>query len=336
MNLLTAKNKVRYFSNFKKTLKTISDEEITKFKSKLLKSSWKLNDDVISTYPAKQLYITLESLLDKTGTPFMELNNENNNIKKRNIKNINDLFKLGDTLPLGYTLAYCNPLSNESELSSDGYDNYHAPTLDGHEFFKRRMWVSGSFIFNKSNPLKFGDIIKFKETVDRIKVLSKSGIIFADYKRAFDNSSGNSVIESRRLCYLNSNFETIIKSEKIISNNNCILPDKSVNVKPTIITSFRMSAITFNSHQIHYNPYYSKEVEKYPNAVIEAPLLISLTLQFWSKFNPNQSIKFFKYKITSPSFINEQITINYKELSNGAKIWINNNSTICFDSTIQV
>lgn len=335
MNLIALKHKIRYFSRFKKTSRTLNDEEITNFKSKLLKSSWRLNDDVISTYPAKELYITLESLLDKSDIPFMELNNKNNNIRN-NIKNVNDLFKLGDTLPLGYTLAYCNPLSNESELSSDGYDNYHAPTIDGYEFFKRRMWVSGSFIFNKLNPLKFGDILKFTETVDRIKVLSKKGTIFTDYKRFFDNALGNSVIESRRLCYLNSNFESIIKSNKPTSNDNHILPDKSITVTPTIITSFRMSAITFNSHQIHYNPDYSKEVEKYPNAVVEAPLLISLALQFWSKFNSNQPIKSFKYKITSPSFINEQITINYKKSADGANVWINNNSTICFDSTIQV
>ncbi|KAG0680187.1 hypothetical protein C6P40_005041 [Pichia californica] len=322
---------LRYFSGFKKVLTKPTEEEISNFKSKLFASSWKLNDDLISTYPAKQLYITLESILDKSEPKFME-SLDYNKIALNETKNVNLLFKIGDKLPIGYTLAYCNPLSNESELSSDGYDNYHAPAIDGKEYFKRRMWVSGSFNYNKENPLKFGSVIKFTETVDRIKVLPRNGVIFADYRREFNNELGISVIEYRRLCYLNSDYEN---NEKI--NISSIIPDNSITVNPSIITSFRMSALTFNSHQIHYNPDYSRNIEKYPNPVIEAPLLISMALQFWTNSNLNVTILSFKYKIMSPCFINEPLTINYKiQDDNIIKLWIMNKLTVCFDSTIQI
>lgn len=324
-------NTIRHFSKFSKSLEYPTEKEIEKFKTKLLSSCWNLKDDVISTYPAKQLYITLQSVLDKSSPPFMELLNINGNYKVKS-ENINNRFKIGDIVPTGYSLAYCNPLSNENELSSDGYDNYHAPTTDNKEFFKRRMWVSGSFDFKEGNPLRFGDSLNFTETVNRIKVLPRNGVIFADYKRCFNNSIGNSIIEYRRLCYLNDMFQ---KSTK--TNMDCPpQPDNSISINPSIITSFRMSALTFNSHQIHYNSEYSKNVEKYTDVVIEAPLLISLALQFYKISEPDSHVSSFKYKISAPCFINDEITINYKSYSDFVRLWISKDSRVCFDSTIQI
>lgn len=321
------------FAKFIKSIRNPTEEEVKRCKNKLLNSNWSIRDDVISTYPSKQMYVTLQSLLDKSHPDFME--SLNTSYKYEVNKNINDLFKPGNPLPIGYSLAYCNPLSNESELSEDGYDNYHAPILDNIEFFKRRMWVSGSFTFNKSNPLRFGDELKFNETVEKVKFLSRNGIISADYKRYFSNVKGISLIEERRLCYLNSDFEPKKSVEKKTSTLGS--PDESIEITPSIISTFRMCALTFNSHQIHYNPPYAQNVEKYPNVVVEAPLLIALSLQFWSNLNPGINISAFKYKITSPSFINDPITINFKKNDEYTKLWIQNSRSVtCFESTIKI
>ena len=324
-------NRVRRFSKFVKATSIPTEEEVSRIRSRLLKSAWHLFDEVISTYPAKQLYVTLESLLNKSNFPFMESLNSDNDVY-REIFDLNKQFKIGDNLPIGYSLAYCNPLSSEQELSPDGYDNYHAPTTNSKEFFKRRMWVSGSFNYDKSNSLRFGDTIHFTETVERVKFLPKNNVIFADYKRCFDNTHGNSLIEFRRLCYLDKKFETTEKESKTSS----IVPDKSIVLHPSIITSFRMSALTFNSHQIHYNPQYAQNIENYTDVVLEAPLLVALVLQFWSDNNPGTMISSFKYKITSPCFINAPMTINYKMCDDHTQLWIcNDKSRTCFESTIQ-
>ncbi|GAV27925.1 hypothetical protein PMKS-001393 [Pichia membranifaciens] len=323
---------IRRFSKVIKAPSIPTEEEVSRIKSRLLKSSWRLTDDVISTYPAKQLYVTLESLLNKSKLPFMESLNIGNGAYHENF-DLNRKFKIGDNLPVGYSLAYCNPLSNESELSSDGYDNYHAPTTNNKEFFKRRMWVSGSLNYVKSNSLKFGDAIHFTETVERVKFLPKNNLIFADYKRCFNNCQGNSLTEFRRLCYLDKTFEANERMDKTSS----IVPDKRIVLNPSIITSFRMSALTFNSHQIHYNPQYAQNIENYTDVVLEAPLLVALVLQFWSDNNPDTIISSFKYKITSPCFINAPMTINYKLHNDHTQLWIcNDKSTTCFESTIQV
>ena len=113
-------------------------------------------------------------------------------------------------------------------------------------------------------------------------------------------------------------------------------PDKSITVVPTLLTNFRMSAVTFNSHQIHYNPEYAKSIENYPDIVIEAPLLISLASQFWLNYNTDIWVKSFKYKISAPSFVNKPLTISYKKLNGVTKLWITNqNSVVCFEATLQ-
>jgi hydroxyacyl-ACP dehydratase HTD2-like protein with hotdog domain len=321
----------RFYSIIKRNV-IASEIELKQLKDNLLNSKWCINGDVISTYPAKQLYVTTQSLLDQSKLAFMESLNLNNKLSI--LQNVNDLFKIGHPIPIGYSLAYGNPLSNEFELGLDGYDNYHAPVLNKIEFFKRRMWVGGSFNFNKENPLKFGDILNFTETVDRVQFLTKNGLIFANYKREFGNEKGKSIVEKRSLCYLTNTFEN---AEKETDFKNFLDPEISTTVIPTIITNFRMSAITFNSHQIHYNPNYAKSTENYPDIVVEAPLLISLALQFWMNHNPNKMISSFKYKIISPSFINKPITINYSKSNNNIRLWMkNDNSNVCFDSTIQI
>lgn len=318
----------RFTGKLKLPLK-LSDEEIKEFKSRLLNSSWEIKDEFVSTLPAKQIYVTTQSLLDRSCPLFMESLNKNSD--QTHTVNLNEMFPIGSGLPLAYSLGYCNPLSNESELGVDGYDNYHAPCDKKVEFFKRRMWVNGSFAYNHSNPLKFGDKLNFTETVKRVKVLKETGTIFAEYKRCFNNQNGSCIVEMRGLGYLADLYSSYKQRFSTIEN-----PDKSITVVPTLLTNFRMSAVTFNSHQIHYNPEYAKSIENYPDIVIEAPLLISLASQFWLNYNTDIWVKSFKYKISAPSFVNKPLTISYKKLNGVTKLWITNqNSVVCFEATLQ-
>lgn len=322
---------IRKFSLFKKTDRFPTEQEIELIKQRLTNSEWQISDEFLSSSPAKQLHVTLQSLLDGSNPRFMEQLNILSN--SENTINVNNLFTKNTNVPPGYSLAYCNPLSNESEISSDGYDNYHAPTLGHLEFFKRRMWVSGSFTYNLQNPLKFGAPLYFKETVNKIKFLERSNMIFADYRRLFSNNVGLCITESRGLCYIGDLFVEKGQSGTAVKE----VPDKSVVVTPSTVTNFRMSAITFNSHQIHYNPEYSQKVEQYNNVIVEAPLLVSLALQFWCKNNPDKQIINFRYKITSPSYINEPLSLHYKLSGSTVRLWITNESfNTCFDSTIKI
>ncbi|GME99435.1 unnamed protein product [Ambrosiozyma monospora] len=184
------------FTNFTKAAKQPTKEIINQIKTTLLKSKWHLEDESLSSFKAKQLFVTIQSVLERP-----EITSESTSASSSPSPTVTTLtstgmssstsapsttttapsstslptttipsFSKSTPLPPGYSLLYCNPFSFEFELSKDGYDNYHAPTFQLTDYFKRRMWLSGEFQFNVENKLKFGDSITFQETVDRVRV----------------------------------------------------------------------------------------------------------------------------------------------------------------------
>ena len=53
---------------------------------------------------------------------------------------------------------------------------------------------------------------------------------------------------------------------------------------------FRFSALTFNTHRIHYDTPWAKEVEGYPALVVHGPLLSTLLINFVRDMNPGKTI----------------------------------------------
>ncbi|KAG7854682.1 hypothetical protein KL919_004964 [Ogataea angusta] len=148
--------------------------EYQEIETRLRSLHWNLLDDSISAYPAKQLYATLQSMIDPTAR-FMN----------DNMESLNKRFCKGKVVPYGYSMIYCNPISGENELGFDGFDNYHAPCSADKDYFYRRMWVAGGFQFNPDRPLKFGDEVRFTETVDKMRQYKRLEQIGVDYKRDY-------------------------------------------------------------------------------------------------------------------------------------------------------
>ncbi|GMG49047.1 unnamed protein product [Ambrosiozyma monospora] len=369
------------FTNFVKSARQPTKEIINQIKTTLLNSKWHLEDESLSSFKAKQLFVTIQSVLDRPqitseqhsgsgSTPPTSTTSESSTIPSATSNATTPLpittipnFNKPNPLPPGYSLLYCNPLSHEFELSRDGYDNYHAPTFQLTDYFKRRMWLSGEFQFNVENKLKFGDSIEFQETVDRVRFLGFSvggrnnkegmgqedgkgnkgdddGMIICNYRRQFNNQNGPSLTELRSFGYLNSIYQTPSKASLSSSQQKdkftSLNPDHSKPIKPSKISNLRMSMLTFNTHQIHYDLKYSTEVENYPAVVLQAPLLIQLILSFWNQNSGIGSdmscgIEKFKYSICSPCFVDDLLSLNFKRVDEdegtGKKmfmVWIRN------------
>lgn len=310
-------------------------------KERLLSKIWHIQDPILSPYPARQLYVTVQSILS-SDCKFQA------NDKK---------WDVGVSLPPVYTLPYLNPLTPENELGFDGYDNYNAPLKNGKEMFKRRMWVSGSFWFNPLNKITFGDGLQLKEWVERVRV-GNNGVI-CDYIREFYHGNENialdtskiprkdndvlqfikdaniSVLEKRRFGYLSENYKTIPTEDHVKEQTDNIV---STWIKPSLLSSFRMSAILFNAHMIHYSSDYAKS-EGYPKIVVEAPLQIATAFQFWMNNNAIlvQDVEWIKYKVGKVLWVNEKARVCFNRNDNIHSIWIDNgpNTSRCFEGTIK-
>ncbi|KAH3661728.1 hypothetical protein OGAPHI_005906 [Ogataea philodendri] len=247
------------------------------------------------------------------------------------IPRLDQTFKKGAKVPYGYSLIYCNPISTEDELGMDGFDNYHAPTNENTDLFRRRMWVAGSFTYNTNNPLRFGDDVSFTETVAKIQQYKQFQQIGIDYKRVYSINSQPSVTETRRLYYIQSKYET-----EWPPLTEDLAPDSSITVTPSRVGVFRASALVFNSHLIHYNPTYALEEENYPNIVVSAPLQILMALQYWHTKHSTADLLSFRYKILSPSFVDSELNICTKKLTaTSHKLWMTTkDNRVCFTSKL--
>lgn len=72
---------------------------------------------------------------------------------------------------------------------------------------------------------------------------------------------------------------------------------------------FRTSALTFNSHRIHYDTDYAVQEEAYPGRVVHGPLLALLMLEHLHKTRASDSLRQFQYRALAPTFCGEEVAI---------------------------
>ena len=90
-------------------------------------------------------------------------------------------------------------------------------------------------------------------------------------------------------------------------------PDFSASYTPGPMMLFRYSALTFNSHLIHYDYKYATEVESYPDLIVHGPLTCTLLLDLLVKNLPvsqQSRIKSFSYRAVSPLIMRRTLSVN--------------------------
>jgi len=83
---------------------------------------------------------------------------------------------------------------------------------------------------------------------------------------------------------------------------------------------FRFSALTFNTHRIHYDEPYARDVERYRGLVVHGPLMASLLLQMVAdKFGENR-LDGFGFRALSPAIAGEELHLLMREESAGLEL----------------
>ncbi|HEY3752893.1 MAG TPA: hypothetical protein VGL80_27215 [Pseudonocardiaceae bacterium] len=72
---------------------------------------------------------------------------------------------------------------------------------------------------------------------------------------------------------------------------------------------FRFSALTYNTHRIHYDEPYVTGVEGFPGLVVHGPLLAMLLLEIPRRFTPDRRVASFDYRLTAPSFAGDRLVV---------------------------
>jgi len=205
----------------------------------------------------------------------------------------------GDPLPPGWQSLYFLPRFAPDALRPDGspLDTGVIPPMP----LPRRMYAGERFRFHR--PLRIGDAVRRETELADISV--KTGgtgtLVFAIVVQRIFAGAALAIEEERRTVFR----EEVKPGESNQAPRREPAPDevpwrRRINPDPVLL--FRFSALTFNSHRIHYDRPWATEREGYPGLVVHGPLTSLLLLDFARDRSPGRVIVGYEAQARAPLF----------------------------------
>lgn len=85
---------------------------------------------------------------------------------------------------------------------------------------------------------------------------------------------------------------------------------------------FRFSALTFNTHRIHYDRDWVRRVEGQPDLLVHGPLLEMLLLDFAVRHLSGREITGFSVRIHAPTYVDTTVRFAGAVRPEGADVWV--------------
>jgi len=214
-------------------------------------------------------------------------------------------------MPQGIHFALCTPEAPTAKLGEDG----HPVRDDSADSFlppfpmPRRMWASSKIAFHA--PVAIGAVI---ERVSRIAAISeKQGstgpLAYVDVSHETFADGALAVVETQSIVYRDaaSGGQALSPPPPGEAEFNPQGWDAHHVLTPDPRLLFRYSALTFNTHRIHYDAPYASEVERYRGLVVHGPLIASLLLQLAARELGENALKSFAFRGLSPAIAGEPL-----------------------------
>jgi 3-methylfumaryl-CoA hydratase len=179
----------------------------------------------------------------------------------------------GDPLPPGWHWLYFLSAHRHSDLGEDGHPRRGTflPPVP----LPRRMWAGARLQFHR--PLRIGDTVsRTSRVIDVTEKEGRSGhLVFVLVRHEISDASGLALTENRDIVYRNGAAPVGRWIKALAPTDHVWLRD----VYPDEVLLFRYSALTFNSHRIHYDRRYAADSEGYRGLVVQARLTATLLLE---------------------------------------------------------
>ena len=224
-----------------------------------------------------------------------------------------------DALPHGFHFCLCPPGAPTARLGEDGH-----PLRSGGEQrtflppvpLPRRMWAGSSITFHA--PLSVG--AQVERTSRILSITEKSGnsgtLVFVEIEHMLSADGAEAVREVQTLVYRaaptpNAPLSPLpgVPDSRFDPagwhHHRTLVPD------PRLL--FRYSALTFNTHRIHYDAPYAVEVERYRGLVVHGPLVATLLLQLIAERIDGRALASFAFTGLSPAICDEPLHLVLRE-----------------------
>ena len=208
-------------------------------------------------------------------------------------------FRDGDMLPPAWLGLYFLPRVASDALRPDGSprDTGVVPPLS----LPRRMFAGERVRFH--TPVRIGETVRRETRLADISV--KQGgtgtLVFATITSRVFGPSGLALEDERRTVFR----EEVKAGERNQAPRRDSPPSDAPwrrSITPDPVLLFRFSALTFNSHRIHYDRTWAMQVEGYPGLVVHGPLTTTLLIDFARDQHPGKQIASYATQARAPLF----------------------------------
>ncbi|MGI5130893.1 FAS1-like dehydratase domain-containing protein [Pseudonocardia sp. CA-107938] len=208
----------------------------------------------------------------------------------------------GDPLPPLWHAFHLLDVHRQADLGADGHPVGAAfqPPME----HRRRMFAGGRLTVTA--PLRVGDVVTRRSRL--LSATAKQGrsgaSVFVTVRSEFVVDGVVAQVEEQDFAY---------RSQPPGTARGLAAPAEAPPIEPLVRVAadppllFRFSALTFNSHRIHYDHPYVTEVEGYPGLVVHGPLLALLALEVPRRRAPERCVTAFAYRLTRPAFAGEVV-----------------------------
>ena len=229
--------------------------------------------------------------------------------------------KEGDPLPPAWLALYFLPRFAPSQLRPDGApgDTGVIPAMP----LPRRMFAGERQRFHRA--LRLGERVQRQTELADISVKrgATGTLVFATVVSRFFGPDGALAVEEERRTVFR---EEIGAGEKNQAPRRDPAPSdvpwqRTVTADPVLL--FRFSALTFNSHRIHYDRPWAMDVEGYPGLVVHGPLLTTLLIDFARDSARGRTIRGYTTQARAPLFDTAPFELRGRPRPDGrsAELW---------------
>jgi len=206
----------------------------------------------------------------------------------------------GDVLPPLWHWLYFLPAYRQSEVGPDGHAKRGGflPPVP----LPRRMWAGSRIEWQ--GPLAIGDEVSRNSSI--VSIVPKHGrsgdLVFVVVRHEISTAAGLALVEEHDIVYRGLGAPEGERAPATSGAQSVGPAAWTRRVVPDDVLLFRYSALTFNSHRIHYDRRYVTEVEGYPGLVVHGPLLATLLVDLLRRQHPDASLRRFEFRAMAPLF----------------------------------
>lgn len=227
-------------------------------------------------------------------------------------------------IPQGIHLCLCTPEAPQAALGEDGHPaRENSPA----SFFPpiplpRRMWAASDIAFIA--PIRVGAAIERTSRIASIaeKEGSTGKLGFVEVEHSTSADGAVAIREKQTLVYRDAMPADAPLSPPPAGDGSFDPSgwDAHRTITPDPRLLFRYSALTFNTHRIHYDLPYARDVERYRGLVVHGPLMASLLLQMAARVLGEHAIKTFAFRAVSPAIADEPLHLAMRRTEDGFEL----------------